>query len=167
MSCRIIIYIIIQKIPKSLKPWILLAIIYQASPISVACFTEKACQKFSEIPSRHQPNFLSRIPLDLNLHAGESNSAVTAIRMSFFEAVESALIGCRFCSLICQGLKTLGAQIAELPCIVTVPTGHGKPFYISWDNQPDKGLYQSCSVFWVTSGLVRYAIDICVCSTFY
>jgi hypothetical protein len=72
---------------------------------------------------------------DLNFLPGKRTSAPKAIRMSYFEVVESALIGCWFCSLICQGLKTLDARIKESSCIISVSAQLGKPFYISWDDE--------------------------------
>jgi hypothetical protein len=69
--------------------------------------------------------------LDLNLR----NQISTFVRVSYFEAVESALIGCRFCSLVCQGLNTLGGRVSEHFSIVTIFARNGKPFYISWDDQ--------------------------------
>ena len=72
---------------------------------------------------------------DLNLLPGKGTSAPKAIRMSYFEVVESAIIGCRFCSLICQGLKTLDARIKESSFIIAVSAQLEKPFYVSWDDE--------------------------------
>jgi hypothetical protein len=96
--------------------------------------------KSSRLPENGSTSMFNRsepmcvICLDLNLRTKENTSAGRAIKMSYFEAVESALIGCRFCSLILQGLKTLGARIKESSCIVTVSAQHGKPFSVFWDD---------------------------------
>lgn len=78
---------------------------------------------------------LCSICLNLGLDTVGGVSTKKGIRLSYFEAVESSLIGCRFCSLICRGLKTVGAQITESSCIVTVSATRGTPFYVSWDDR--------------------------------
>lgn len=110
------------------------------------------------------PNFGERVPLesllalgdarcdvclDLNLDANGKSDTAKSVKMNYFEALETESYGCRFCALICQGLRAFGAKIHDSSTLIKISAISGKPFYVQWDDQITK--WSTCEIF-ATSG---------------
>jgi len=87
--------------------------------------------------------------LDLNIVANRKSLKAKSVKMNYFEALETESYGCRFCALICQGLRAFGAKIHDSSPVITISAVDGNPFYVQWDDEITK--WSTCEIF-ATSG---------------